>query len=130
VSADQAEVMQIVVNAFRHCGSVDGSFLQAPYYPGLYAYLQTRSPFWELYFLYHRSDTFQIKEIDALQQSNVSLVLLNPEAAMDGRTALSIGQTNPILLQFILTNYRHSDAKLPQDFQLYYDPQKCSNPSF
>jgi hypothetical protein len=130
VSTDQAEVMQNVANAFHHCGSIDGSFLEAPYYPGLYAYLQTRSPFWELYFLYPRSDAFQMKEIEALQQNNVSLVLLNREAAMDGRAALRIGRTNPMLLQFILTNYRRSNTKLPQDFQLYYDPQKCLNPSF
>jgi hypothetical protein len=125
VTGQQADLMHTVQSAFRNCGSQDGSFLAAPYYPGLYAFLKTRAPFWELYYLYHRSDEFQERHIAALEGDHTSLVLLNREAAVDGRESLRIGHTYPKLVDFILTHYQRMDTNLPEGFELYYLPQGC-----
>jgi hypothetical protein len=125
VEIRQATVLRTVETAFRNCGAVNGSFLQAPYYPGIYGYLNTRAPFWELYYVYPRDEAFQQKHIEALQRNKVSLVLLNREAAMDGLEQLKIENTNPTLVAYILSHYQRSETKLPDGFELYYSPELC-----
>lgn len=125
VPAQQAAVMRTVEEAFRNCGAHDGAFLEAPYYPGLYAYLNTRAPFRELYYLYPRDEAFQQKHIEAVQQNRVSLVLLNREAAVDGLEKLKIGNTYPKLVDYVLSHYQRSNTKLPDGFELYYSAQEC-----
>lgn len=129
VDSVQAEVMQAAAKAFRDCRSLDGRFLAAPYFPGLYPFLETRAPSWELYYLYPRSPEFQEQEIHALERNRVSLVLLNRDATVDGRIDLRFDHTNPQLLNYILTHYEQSDVHLPDGFELYYSPQECKNPA-
>lgn len=126
VAASEADVLRAVQSAFMGCGSGDGSFLAMPYYPGLYAFLNTRAPFWELYYFYRPSDEFERAHIDALTKNATALVLLNQEAAIDGVDSLKIGQTNPQLLEYVLTHFQPSGAKLPKGFELYYQPGKCN----
>jgi hypothetical protein len=125
VEPDQVQVMQTIQAAFSACGSKDGTFLQAPYYPGLYPFLKTRAPFWELYYLYPRDDAFQERHIEALREHNVSLVLLNREAAVDGIDGLRIDHTYPKLVDYINTHYQRSATRLPDGFEIYYSPQAC-----
>ncbi|MCU1272017.1 MAG: hypothetical protein JWN74_3311 [Acidobacteriaceae bacterium] len=125
VDAAQAELMKTVETAFRQCGPGDGKFMEAPYYPGLYAFLNTRAPFWDTYYLWPRSDQVQQAHIDALQQSRTALILLNPESAMNGRESLELVRTNPRLVEYIAAHYQRADAKLPERFELLYSPQEC-----
>lgn len=128
VSATQAEVMNVVADAFRQCGPNDEGFLAAPYYPGLYALLHTKAPFWDLYYLWPRDDAFQLDQINILKQDTISLVLLNRQAAIDGLDALRIDRTYPKLVQYIVLNYQLANVKLPDGFELYYSPQGCKHP--
>jgi hypothetical protein len=126
VSAQQARVMRTVEAAFRSCGAIDGSFLEAPFYPGLYAFLRTRAPTWDIYYLWPRSDAVQDREIEVLIQNRTSLVLVNKEASFDGKDWLKIGRTNPRLMQYISTEYVRTDTNLPQGFELYALPRSCA----
>jgi hypothetical protein len=125
VPTPQAQVMRTVEAAFRSCGAADGSFWEAPYYPGLYAFLKTRAPSWDVYYLWPRRDDVQEKEIGALIRNRTSLVLINKDALFDGQDRLRIGRTNPKLAQYILTSYQRTDMKLPQGFEFYARPQGC-----
>jgi hypothetical protein len=125
VPAPQAQVMRAVDAAFHSCGATDGSFLEAPYYPGLYAFLKTRAPSWDVYYLWPRSDDVQKKEIEALIQNRTALVLLNRDASFDGQEWLKIGNTNPKLVAYISAEYTHTRTKLPQGFELDARPQSC-----
>lgn len=89
--------------------------------------LQTRSPLWELYFLYPRSDEFQAREIEAMQKNKVSLILLNRKAAIDGRADLRIEHTNPKLVAYIVSHYQRSDEALPEGFEIFYSPPQCGS---
>jgi hypothetical protein len=125
VATSEADVMRVVRTAFVRCGAVEGSFLAMPYYPGLYAFLNTRAPFWELFYFYRPSDEFERAHIEALEKNATALVLLNQDATIDGTDTLKIGQTNPQLAQYILDNFQPSGTKLPKGFELYYLPGKC-----
>ena len=127
VDTAQAQVMKTVAAAFRQCGPGDGKFIAAPYYPGLYAFLNTRAPFWDTYYLWPRSEQVQQAHIDALQQSRTALILLNPGSAMNGRENLELVRTNPTLVKYITAHYQRADTKLPDGFELLYSPQECRN---
>jgi hypothetical protein len=127
VPAEQAVVMHAVAASFLDCTPHDGGFLAAPYYPGLYAFLHTRAPAWDTYFLWPRSDQLQSAEIEALQRNRTSLILLNPRFALNGRESLELVKTNPKLVEYIESNYQRSAAHLPEGFELYYSPQYCAD---
>ena len=129
VPAEQAQVMHAVAAAFLDCTPHDGGFFAAPYYPGLYAFLQTRAPTWDTYHLWPRSDQLQHAEIEALQRNRTSLILLNPEFALNDRESLEFVRTNPKLVEYIESNYQRSPVHLPDGFELYYSSQYCANMS-
>ena len=124
--AEQAELMNTVATAFRGCDVHDGGFFAAPFYPGLYAFLNTQAPTWDTYFLWPRSDRIQQTEIEALQKNHTSLILLNPQFALNGRESLELARTNPKLVAYIQSNYQRSEIHLPDGFELYFSPQDCA----
>lgn len=125
VPVQQAEVMQIVQTVFRSCGGTEGSFFEAPFYPGLYAFLRTRSPSWDTDFFWPRSDDRQQQEIRALIQNRTSLLLINKDAIFDGHKWLKIAATNPILAQYLYETYQRG-SKLPGGFELDVLPGSCA----
>jgi hypothetical protein len=127
IPAEQAEIMHAVAAAFLDCTPHDGGFFAAPYYPGLYAFLQTRAPTWDTYFLWPRSDQLQQAEIEALQRNRTTLILLNPRFALNGRESLELVKTNPRLVEYIKSDYQRSAVRLPEGFELYYAPQYCAD---
>jgi hypothetical protein len=123
----QAEIMRTVESAFKDCQAGDGGFFTAPYYPGLYAFLNVRSPVWDTYFLWPRSERVQESEIEALERNRTALVLLNREFAINGRESLKLSATNPKLAGYVMTHFKRSSENLPQGFELYFDPRQCSH---
>jgi len=129
LQAPQADVMLAVQTAFRDCGGSDGSFLAAPYYPGLYAFLNTRAPFSDTYYLWPRSDDLQRKHIQALIENRTSVVLINRDASFDNLARLRLAGTYPKLVDYILQHYQRLDTALPEGFELYSLPQNCRGPA-
>lgn len=125
VPANQAVVMNAVKRAFESCGPHDGGFMEAPFYPGLYAFLNTRAPFWDTYYLWPRSDELQQKHIEALIENRTSLVLINRGAVFDRQDWLRIGRTYPKLVNYILSQYKRADTTLPPEFEIYVLPAQC-----
>lgn len=127
VPASQAQVMRAARAAFQSCGCGDGNFLAVPHYPGMYAFLKTRAPFWEVYYLFSRDDDFQARHVAAIINNGTSLVLINPNATVDGLDRLRIDKTYPQLLRYIQTHFQHLETvALPEGFELYYLPDKCA----
>jgi hypothetical protein len=126
VPASQAKVMRAARAAFQSCRCADGNFLAVPHYPGMYAFLKTRAPFWEVYYLFPRNDEFQARHIEAIIKNGTSLVLINPGASVDGSDRLRIDKTYPQLLDYIQTHFQRLETvTLPEGFELYYLPEKC-----
>jgi hypothetical protein len=125
VSWPEAEILHATESEFRRCGAGDGHLLAAPYYPGVYAFVGTRAPFWELYYLYPRSVEFQQRHIEALEKNGTAIVLWNRDAKIDGMSRLEIGNTNPQLAEYLHSRYQPSNLTLPEGFEIRDLPQQC-----
>ena len=125
VYAEQVQVMNAAQRMFRTCGGKDGSFFAAPYYLGLYAFLGTRSPSWDVYYLWPRSEQVQRREIESLEQNRTSLVLMNRVASFDRPIWLTIDATNPQLPKYIENHYQRVPLELPVNFEIDVLPGSC-----
>lgn len=125
VPVEQADLMKTIEGAFQDCGARDGAFFEAPYYPGLYAFLNTRAPTWDTFFLWPRSEQIQQNEIGSLQRNGATVFLMNDKFAMNGRNTLKLSATNPQLLAYIKTRRELSGTILPGGFDLFYDSAQC-----
>lgn len=123
VKREQREVIDAVRAAAQRCGLHPGSVIVAPHYAGIYPVLDTRAPFWELYYLYPRDRAFQLQHIDALVRDHTQLALLNLSATVDGRSSLLLTNTYPELVRFIQTRFERIDVPLPPGFALYAQAQ-------
>lgn len=120
----QTTILREVKRIADKCNIRDGEFLALPYFPGVYAFLGLKAPFWEMYYLYPRPVEFQRRHIKAI--SNVRLILISPEAAMDGLEKLKLKNTYGILLTHIENSYKKlNPASFPDGVFLYIDPNSC-----
>jgi hypothetical protein len=126
VPVQQANVMRTVGDIFHSCEAVQGSFFEAPFYPGMYAFLRTVSPTWDTDFFWPRNDRIQQQEIDAFVQNKTSLLLINRDAMFDGHEWLRIAATNPRLAQYLFSTYKRASTELPAGFELDVLPGSCA----
>lgn len=129
VAWPEAEILHATEGEFRRCRAGDGRLLAAPYYPGIYAFIGTRAPFWELYYLYPRSVEFQHRHIEALEKNGTAIVIWNREVMIDGLSRLQIGNTNPELAEYLHSHYQPSEIRLPEGFEIRDLPQDCLGPA-
>ena len=126
VDPGQAQVMQATRVARDGCGDGKSGFLIAPSYPGIYAYLHAKAPFWETFYLYQRPAQMQLAHIAALSSQRVHTIVINPVVTIDSRPEYRLGATYPLLVQAIERDYTHiSIAGLPADFHAYRRAQWC-----
>lgn len=120
----QADLLVAVERAIDVCDVGPKEFFAAPHFPGIYAYLNAKAPFWEMYYLYPRPEKFQEKHIEAI--GNTRLMLLAPEATVDGLERLKLTNTYPLLMEYINRHYEvlESDV-LPSGARLYVPLGDC-----
>lgn len=124
IDTNQSNFLNKIKKVAEKCNIQDDEFLALPYFPGFYAYLGLKAPFWEMYYLYPRPAELQSRHIEAI--SNVRLILMSPEAAMDGLERLKLKYIYGDLLKYIEKNYEKVVLKeLPADTFLYVDPRSC-----
>ena len=80
------------------------SFVATPFWPGAYAMLNRRSPMWEIYALFSRSETFEKKEIERIKALKPGFVLVF-DFPLDGRDELRFSETHPLTHQYIMSNF-------------------------
>ncbi|MGF6113665.1 hypothetical protein [Pseudomonas frederiksbergensis] len=120
----QTSILREVKRIADKCNIRDGEFLALPYFPGLYAFLGLKAPFWEMYYLYPRPAEFQQRHIKAI--SSVRLILMSPELAMDGLEKLKLKNIYGTLLTHIETHYKKlTPDDFPAGMFLYVDPKSC-----
>ncbi|OQB56156.1 MAG: hypothetical protein BWX99_00826 [Deltaproteobacteria bacterium ADurb.Bin151] len=94
------------------------TFIAAPFWPGAYALLERKSPMWEIYALFRRSETFEKKEIKRIRESNPGFVLIF-DFPLDGRDDLRFKNTHPIIHQYILNNFEPVPNPHNPAYQIY-----------
>jgi hypothetical protein len=126
ISRYQANVLTEVERISKKCRVSDNEFLALPHFPGVYAYLGVRAPFWEMYYLYPRSAKFQRRHIDSI--SSVKVILIAPDATVDGLERLKLKNTYGNLLNYIQSNYLKLDSPiLPNGIFIYVHPKACGD---
>ena len=82
----------------------DENILVAPYWPGVYALFEQRSPMWEIYALFPRRPDFEAAEINRIKSMSPALVLIG-KSGIDGRANLKFSVTHPLIFKYISDNY-------------------------
>lgn len=93
-------------------------FIAAPLWPGAYALLERKSPTWEIYALFHRSESFEMKEIERIKMSNPGFVLVF-DLPLDGRDELRFKNTHPLIYQYILNNFEPIAVSQNPAYEIY-----------
>lgn len=94
------------------------SFVATPFWPGAYALLERRSPMWEIYALFSRSETFENREIARIEASNPGFVFVF-DLPLDGREELRFRNTHPLTYKFILENFDPLEVSQNSAYQIF-----------
>jgi hypothetical protein len=99
------------------------AFVATPYWPGAYAVFARKSPMWDIYALFPRSEGFQQREIERIKQANSGFVLVL-DHALDGREELRFRNTHPLIDRYVKENYESlSDVGSNRPLQVYLNKQ-------
>jgi hypothetical protein len=94
------------------------SFIAAPFWPGAYSLLERKSPMWEIYALFPRSQSFELAEIERIKEADpgFALVLNFP---LDGRDELRFKSTHPLIHQYIIDHFERIPGSPNPAYQIY-----------
>jgi hypothetical protein len=95
-----------------------GNFVVAPFWPSIYAVFDQRSPMWEIYALFPRSQAFQLAEIERIKKANPRFILVL-DIPLDGRDDLRFTRTHPLIYQYIVANFERVSASPSPDVQIF-----------
>lgn len=93
-------------------------FLVVPFWPGAYSVLNRRSPTFDIYPIWPRSDVFQHSEIERIQKAHPQFVLIH-NMALDGKAELQYKNTNRLIYQFIVNNFERVPASPHQKYLIF-----------
>jgi len=123
VASDIALLQQLTAD---HAG--DGrAVLVTPFWPGAYPLLGRKSPLWENFSLYPRTQAFQHAEIERIKQADPGFVLIF-DFALDGHDDLRYQHTHALIHEYIVANFRRQAHSANPAYQLYL-PKHDSQPA-
>ena len=100
-----------------------GSFIATPFWPGAYSLLERKSPMWEIYALFPRSQSFEKAEIERIKVADPGFALIF-DFPLDGRDELRFKNTHPLIHQYILENFERIPASPNPAYQIYRAKEK------
>lgn len=112
VQGDTVMVDKGAAHMLDEAAQVHGSVLALPYYPGLPAVLNEKSPIWEIYPLFPRKASFELAEIARLSSSPVDSIMISTDP-LDGRKNLAYPVTHPLTYRFIQEHFRRKESGGP-----------------
>lgn len=104
VPKHQVEPITVLRNLQTIYGTDQKPVLAVPLMPGAYALLEQRSPVWEIYPLFPRSEAFERAEIERIKSANPSFVLLQ-NMEFDQIEDLRFQTTHPVIFDHIQENF-------------------------
>ncbi|MGO9374471.1 MAG: hypothetical protein ACLQBD_20565 [Syntrophobacteraceae bacterium] len=100
----------------KYCAD-EGTFLVAPFWPAFYAVFERKSPTWEIFAAFPRSEAFQQTEIKRISEAAPKFVVIN-DYALDSRDDLRFENTHPSICRYIRQNFEPVEESL-EAIQLY-----------
>jgi len=83
----------------------DREILVLPWLSGAYPIFGKRSPTWDIYAMFPRSEAFQKEEIERIRRARPGMIFI-ANGAVDGRADLTFSSTNPLIFQHVVENYQ------------------------
>jgi hypothetical protein len=114
-TASDVRLLRKLANQYARDGQ---SFIATPYWPGAYALLERKSPMWDIYALYPRSQSFEQAEIERIKVADPGFALVF-DFPMDGRDDLRFKNTHPLTHQYILDHFDKIHASPNPAYQIY-----------
>lgn len=101
----------------------DRSFIVAPFWPAAYAVLKRKSPMWEIYPLFPRTEAFERAEIKRIKAANPGFAIII-DAPLDGWDELRFRNTHPLIDQYVHDHFERlgGDTSNPA-YQMYRSKQ-------
>jgi hypothetical protein len=96
----------------------DRSFVVTPFWPGGYPLLNAKSPMWEIYALFPRSEDFQQEEIKRIAAASPGFVLIY-DLPLDGREELRFRNTHPLIYRYIIEHFDRLPDSFNPAYQIY-----------
>ena len=94
------------------------SFVVTPFWPGAYPLLQRKSPVWETFALFPRSQPFENAEIERIKAAKPGFILIY-DRSLDGRDVLRFRNTHPFTYQYILNSFNLLPDSPNSAYQIY-----------
>jgi hypothetical protein len=115
-SANSLRILKELVGSYSPGGR---SFVVTPFWPAAYAIFSRKSPTWEIFALFPRSEAFQLQEIEQIKKANPGFVLVW-DYPLDGNEDLRFRNTHPLIDQFFRNYFdRLPDTALNLGYQIY-----------
>jgi hypothetical protein len=87
----------------KYCAG-EGTFLVTPFWPAAYALFERKSPVWEIFAAFPRSEAFQQAEIKRISEAAPKFVVINDDP-LDLRDDLRFENTHPSIWRYIRQNF-------------------------
>ena len=94
------------------------SFIATPFWPGAYPLLGRKSPMWEIYALFPRSQAFEQAEIERIKTARPGFALVF-DLPFDGRDELRFRKTHPLIHQYFLDHFERLHDSPNPAYQIY-----------
>ena len=116
--ATDVKLLNVLAKQYASNGE---SFIATPFWPGAYPLLDRKSPMWEIYALFHRSEVFEKTEIERIRKGKPGFVLVF-DHALDGNDELRFENTHPLIYRYIVENFKKLDDIPNSKYQIYVSP--------
>lgn len=94
------------------------SFIATPFWPGAYSLFERKSPMWEIYALFSRSQSFELAEVERIKAAKPGFALVF-DHPLDGRDELRFQNTHPLIHQYILDNFERLPDSPNPEYKIY-----------
>lgn len=119
VNAETAWQIKLIDSLADRYASNGRSLFVAPFWPGAYALLERKSPTWEIYGLFPKTESFQEAEIARIKAANVGLAIIT-DIPLDGRDDLRYKHTHPAIERYIRSTFQPLSNSIPTpQLQIY-----------
>jgi hypothetical protein len=118
VDAGTASDVELLRDLSDRYASDGQSFIATPFWPGAYALLERKSPMWEIYALFPRSQAFEQAEIQRIKMAKPKFAFVL-DVPLDGRDELRFRNTHPLIHQYILDNFDPLPNSPSPVYQIY-----------
>ena len=115
-TANSLRILRELVGKYSPGGR---SFVATPFWPAAYAIFGLKSPTWEIFALFPRSEAFQLDEIERIKRADPGFVLVW-DYVLDGNQDLRFRNTHPLLERFFQSHFeRLPDPQSSFVYQIY-----------